>query len=169
MKSIILIAACLQLLLLSCSGQTDKQEAPQKTQLADSIVIGFKDASVPPAYHRSYEMLFTPNQARYRLYAYDSTLLIQDTVFSKAQFDELAALFVQLGIKKGRPNGLTKGCAGGTSRYVQEFAAGKAMLNGSIYYCDNKSDGNIDGNLAELCKAAKKYFSKAVDTDRDNN
>ena len=168
MKPYMLIAILLQLLLLSpCSGQSDKQLPLQPIQTADSIVIGFKDASVPPTYHRSYQMFFTPAKAQYRLYAYDSTLLAEDIPFSKAQFDGLTALFLQYGVKSGKPNGSTKGCTGGTSRYVQGFTMGKKQLNGSIYYCGSKSDGNIEGNLPELCREAKKYFSKAVESDRD--
>ena len=162
-----MIAAGLHLLLLSCSGQSDKQMSLQNIQTADSIVIGFKDASVPPANHRSYEMVFTPTKARYRLYAYDSTLLVQDTGFSRSQFDELTALFVQYQIKAGKPNGKTKGCTGGTSRYAQGFALGKTVLNGSIYYCGSQSDGNIEGNLAALGREAKKYFPKALEQERD--
>ena len=161
-KTFVLVAAGLYLFLLSCSGQSDKQQSLQKIQTADSIVIGFKDASVSPANHRSYEMFFTPGRAQYRMYAYDSTLLVDDIVFTRTQFDDLIALFLQQQIKPGKPNGQTKGCTGGTSRYVQGFALGKALLNGSIYYCGDKSDGNIDGNLPALCKEAIKYFPKAV-------
>ncbi len=168
MKTFVLIAAGLQLLLLtSCSGQSDKQHSLQNIQTADSIVIGFKDASVPPAYHRSYQLFFTPAKAQYRLYAYDSTLVVEEIPFSKTQFDKLTALFLQYGVKSGKPNGLTKGCTGGTSRYVQGFTMGKKQLNGSVYYCGGKTDGNIVGNLPELCREARKYFPKAVDTDRD--
>ena len=168
MKIFILIATSLQLLLLSpCSGQSDKPLSLQHIQTADSLVIGFKDASVQPAYHRSYQMCFTSAKAQYRLYAYDSILLAEDIPFSKAQFDSLTALFLQYGVKSGKPNGLTKGCTGGTSRYVQGFILGKTVLNGSIYYCGSKSDGSIEGNLPELCRQAKKYFSKAIDTDSD--
>ena len=166
-KTLVLILAVLHLLLLSCSGQADKLHSMQNIQTADSIVIGFKDASVPPANHRSYEMFFTHGKAQYRLYAYDSTLLVEDIVFSKTQFDELTALFLQHQIKSGKPDGQTKGCTGGTSRYVQGFALNKAVLNGSVYYCGSKSDGNIAGNLPALCREAKKYFSKAVEQERD--
>ena len=169
MKIFVLIVTGLQLLLLSpCSGQSDKQVPLQNIQTADSIVIGFKDASVPPAYHRSYQLFFTPAKAQYRLYAYDSTLLTEDIPFSQAQFDELTALLLQYGVKSGKPNGSTKGCTGGTSRYVQGFTTGKKVLHGSVYYCGGKTDGNIEGNLPELCREAKKYFSKAVATGRDH-
>ena len=159
MKTLILIAASLQLLLLSCSGQGSKQQ-PLHIQAADSIVIGFKDASVPPSAHKSYEMIFTPAKAQYRLYAYDSTLLLQDTSFSQDQFNELTTLFVQYQVKAGKPNGKTKGCTGGISRYVQGFTTGKKQLNGSVYYCNSISDGNIEGNLPALCRKQKNTFQK---------
>lgn len=167
MKPFVIIVALLQLLLLSGSAQSDKQHLLQNIQTTDSIVIGFKDASVPPTLHRSYEMLFTPTKAQYRLYAYDSTLLVENIAFSKAQFDELTSLFAQYQIKKGKPNGKTRGCTGGTSRYVQGFTVGKAVLNGSVYYCGGHTDGNIDGQLPELCRVAKKYFPKAIVQERD--
>src|SRR5690349_10218526 len=119
-KKFVSITVVLQLLLLSfCFGQSEKQLQPIQT--ADSIVIGFKDAAVAPAYHRSYELFFTPAKAQYRLYAYDSTLQTEDISFSQAQFDELTALLLRYEVKSGKPNGLTKGCTGGTSRYVQVF------------------------------------------------
>lgn len=66
------LVAILSITLFSC-----QQKVPEDF---DTIIYSFQDASVAPTYHRSYKIILTATNAKFKVHSYSTTLV--DTTFT---------------------------------------------------------------------------------------
>jgi hypothetical protein len=134
--------------------------APAEAQGDDDLIeLQFRDASVPPAYHRSYVITVTRTAIRKKVDSYGDVVSDDRAPFTSAAFDALVASVARKGIKAragGAPAG--PGCTGGTGRSLKVRVAKRVVVDGSSARCGGKDAGSLSGDLdafaAELNRAA---------------
>lgn len=117
----------------------------------------YEDSSVPPPYHRSYEIIVRPGKVKFAVDSYGDILFEEEITISNEQL-----ILFENGLKKFKvkivKEKLSEGCTGGTSnRFEGRFSNG-TTIKGYEYQCGGKSYGTIQGNTEEI----KKYFQQLV-------
>lgn len=161
MKYIIAFTTVLVLLLAlqACvSKMSKKQELGMKNM--NRFEFEFTDSSVPPPYHRSYEIVVTADTIHVVVDSYGDILV--DTTFSTptAPFDTIQNLLLTHNIVFKKKKSLQDvNCTGGTTQSIAYYTPNpEEGMNGSIYYCGGKEYGNISGDLRLFAKEFEKTF-----------
>ena len=136
----ILLALALGVLLSSC-GQSSNDEA---LAFSDDAVITYRygDSSVPPEYHRSYELTVTIDQVRIVVDSYGDVLADETFELDAAAWNELRDSLndiVDLEVDE-----TDEGCTGGTSRSVAVVDASVEIVNKSVYVCGGEGEEVAD-------------------------
>jgi hypothetical protein len=107
----------------------------------DKVELRFRDASVPPQYHRSYTITLQAGSIRKAVDSYGTPISSADAPLEKAELDKLLADLGKLGLKDGA--GDLAGCTGGTGYTLRAFAGGKKVLEASSESCGGKEAGPL--------------------------
>ena len=137
----------------------------------DTLIYRFRDASVPPQYHRSYTIKATPGQVYFSIDVYGEIILKDSLVLAKAAYDSFATTINDLHIKKVKEVE-SKGCTGGTSDQLELYPGSSKEVKGSIYQCGGKNYGDLEGDVtaaASLFKALVPDLSKRIEATRKDN
>jgi hypothetical protein len=143
---------------------------PAEVQADDDLIeLQFRDASVPPAYHRSYVITVTRTAIRKKVDSYGDVISDARAPFTSAQFDALVASMTTKGIQ-ARAGGAAgaPGCTGGTGRSLKVRVARRVVVDGSSERCGGKDAGALAGDVdafsAELNRAAPGGLKPAPST-----
>ncbi|MBN2727596.1 MAG: hypothetical protein JXR53_00060 [Bacteroidales bacterium] len=139
--------------LLSACGNIKNDN--NESNLSDSgekitfskIVYSYTDSSVPPEFHRSYDIVMTETEAYVKVNSYGQ--LLTDTIvpIKEGAFQLLIDSFPSYGIEECEDAQLID-CDGGTSAFLALYDKNeKEILNGNIYYCGAATGGNICGDV----------------------
>lgn len=117
----------------------------------------YEDSSVPPPYHRSYEIIVRPGRVKFAVDSYGDILFEEEITISKEQL-----MLFENGLKKFKVKLVkekqSQGCTGGTSQYFEGRFSNGTTLKGYEYLCGGKSYGTIQGDT----EGVKKYFQQMV-------
>jgi len=125
-----------------------------------TITYRYGDSSVPPKYHRSYEVRATANQIRLVVDSYGDVLT--DTIYSIKTKDfsilvEGLELYNIASSKKETED--KKGCTGGTSRSIAYAdSTGKVIFDEDHYRCGGAITGTLCGEVDEFAALLKQYM-----------
>jgi hypothetical protein len=121
--------------LVSCSIKVD-------VSTADKILYRFNDSSLPDEYHRSYNVVVTPDSVLLEIDSYGNILLSKSWAFNKQKFDEVKQRFNNL--KKS--GNIDEGdiADGGTSESITFYVADKVLFKGIYHSSNNKNFSGID-------------------------
>lgn len=138
-------------------AQTSAQSNP------DKIIYRFKDASVAPAYHRSYTITVTETEATIAVSDYEKVLNKAAVKLDKKRFKETARVLRDA--KIGRGNEIANaGCTGGTSESIELFNNGKQIFSESVYHCGGANYAASTGDFAAVKANLKSLFPKLEKT-----
>lgn len=132
------------ILLFSCKNHKNMEN--QKTKIS-RIEYHFSDSSVPPSYHRSYDIIVVPDIIYLTVDSYGEILTDTSFSLSKEDFDEICDSLPSFNIESCDKKD-TDGCVGGTGEYLKIMnAENNTILSGSIYYCGGVSYGTLKGDI----------------------
>lgn len=116
------------------------------------IIYSFKDASVPPQYHRSYTLTVTREQAHIIVDSY-SDILADVTIDMPEQIiDDLAKYIEKYQIKEKEHKSDTTICTGGISKSLTVYSDANILLNGTVYQCGGFLEGSLSGDIDSFAK-----------------
>lgn len=117
----------------------------------------FTDSSVPPDYHRSYEIIVENGEIRFAVDSYGDVLFSETIAINQDQMNDF---ITNLKACKLANKAETKddGCTGGTGVSFSIQSSEMKPLDGFEYYCGAKSYGNLNGKVDEAVRAFKKLI-----------
>ena len=105
---------------------------------ATCIEYRFVDSSVPPEYHRSYDVAFTDSTITLSIDSYGIVLFSRQYTNTPSAFrafkDELASQDI-----KQYDDEATSACDGGTSETLRLFKGADKYFDAYVYHCDGES------------------------------
>lgn len=121
----------------------------------DKIEYRFRDASVPPEYHRSYSWIITETSIRYISDSYGT--ILKDTMqqISLEKWEQCKTAFLTCGIKNVKKKEIEQGCTGGTSVSIQTWLNETENFSGTIYRCGGSTEGNLAGDTEKFLNTIK--------------
>ncbi|MBN2727595.1 MAG: hypothetical protein JXR53_00055 [Bacteroidales bacterium] len=132
------------ILLFSCKNHKNMENS--KTKIS-RIEYHFSDSSVPPPYHRSYDITVVHDTIYLTVDSYGEILTDTSFALAKEDFEEICDSLPSFNIKtcdKKDPDG----CVGGTGEQLKIIdAENNTILSGSVYYCGGESYGTLTGDL----------------------
>ncbi len=142
-----LLILSLWLGLMGCNAKSDEETTAMKI---DYLIVEFHDASVPPPYHRSYQLTFEGSQVHIMVDSYGDVLTNTSVDLGKEQIEKAFELVKKYQVSNIEKTTEEEGCTGGTGFSV-EYGLGKEVLcNGYNYFCGGDSYGDLTGDLDAL-------------------
>jgi hypothetical protein len=118
------------------------------------ITYHFKDASVPPEYHRSYTISVTTDKVGIVVDSYGKLLADKRYEITNKQFDG-----IRNSLERNKIRNCTladdKGCTGGTIERISFSDKKNEIFSGSVYHCGGKDTGNLCGDITSFADAVK--------------
>jgi hypothetical protein len=155
MKYIVTIAAVLIVLLAlqACVSKMSKKQQMEMKKM-NHFELGFTDSSVPPPFHRSYEITVSGDTIHLIVNSYGDILVDTTLNAPPMVFDTIQNLLLNHRIVfKKKISKKEVSCTGGTTKYIAYRTPNlEEGMDGSIYYCGGKEYGNIGGDLSLFMK-----------------
>lgn len=144
--------------LLACSSEEEvlskndetQQNSNQNQSEMNYLKFSFGDASVPPKFHRSYDLHFENESVNITVDSYGDTLVDTSIVLGSDKVNEAFSLIEKHQIRKKNTGNKSRGCTGGTSFYITYETEEKEKFEANTYKCAGKFFGNLKGNIDEL-------------------
>jgi hypothetical protein len=118
------------------------------------ITYHFKDASVPPEYHRSYTITVTTDKVRIVVDSYGEILADKRYEITSKQFND-----IKNSLEKNKIRNCTlgddEGCSGGTIERISFSDKKNEIFSGSVYHCGGKDTGNLYVDITSFADAVK--------------
>ena len=119
-----------------------------------AITYHFGDASVPPAYHRSYAITVTADKVRIVVDSYGEILADETYEITSLQFDD-----IKRSLERNNIRNCTlvddEDCTGGTSERITYSDKDNEIFSGSVYHCGGKDTGNLCGDITGFAEDVK--------------
>ena len=119
------------------------------------IIYHYKDASVPPQYHRSYIIILNHESVRVIVDSYKDILMDVKYKSTSEKFDGILLSIEKNEIRKCRPPNFPHSCTGGHTESVEFGNENYEIFFGSVYHCASKNSEDICGNLPNLVRDIK--------------
>lgn len=138
-----LLSLLLLTILTGCGAGNRAHDAATSLQPADwnettRIEYRYGDSSLPPDYHRSYDVAFTDSTITLSIDSYGTVLLTRQYTNTPSAFrafkDELASQDI-----KQYDDDVPSACDGGTSETLRLFKGGDKYFDAYVYHCDGES------------------------------
>jgi hypothetical protein len=151
------------------SGGSDKNITQEKSDVTASgkssvvsVTYGFRDASVPPQYHRSYEITAREGVIRKVVDSYGDVISDTSRELSSEEWADIQGLHRKYGIRVCKEDKSNDGCRGGTGRYVVIEFSDETVIRGSVSLCGGEATGDLCGDYEELGGALSKYLPRTL-------
>lgn len=132
-----------------------KRQSHMKQRAVHQIIYHYRDASVPPQYHRSYEITASPGQVKITVDSYGDILAEKNYTLSDEQYDNVVNSLNKIEIGKAEFTE-DNGCTGGTSETISFSEGRDEIISGTIYHCGGKDTGNLKGDIQAFADDVKK-------------
>ncbi len=110
------------------------------------IAYYFRDAPVPPVYHRSYSITVTLDRVNIVVDSYGDLLTEEGYTISSEQFETVLHSLSRNKITNSAL-GENKGCTGGTCETISYSDGEKAIFTGTVYHCGGEDFGDLGGDV----------------------
>ncbi|MHC4696623.1 MAG: hypothetical protein ACYTFA_07780 [Planctomycetota bacterium] len=111
------------------------------------ITYSFRDASIPPEYHRSYTITVTADMARVVIDSYGDILADEEYVITDEQFADITSSLENHNISNCTLDE-NADCAGGTSEDVSYADGDREAFSGTVHHCGGLDSGDLCGDVA---------------------
>jgi len=119
------------------------------------IVYRFGDASVPPEFHRSYEIRLTLDRVEVAVDSYGDVLATRSYQVSADQCEDIV-LSLRQNVTLRAQLEEDDGCTGGTSETITVSDGEKTIFSGTVYHCGGKDSGTLGGDVARFAEDIKR-------------
>jgi hypothetical protein len=119
-----------------------------------SITYSFHDSSVPPVYHRSYDITVSPKDVRVQVDSYGDILAEDQFEISASDLSSLIKTINDAKLKSGN-SGPNEGCDGGTSESLSIKTKKGNVYSGSFDHCDGVKIPESLGDVKAVIDAMK--------------
>lgn len=164
MKHIFSSLAVFTLLLIAaqvagCHHSTNSAASVKGNTTAgnDTLIYGFRDATTPPQYHRSYDIIVTAQQVKFSIMVYGDVLVKDSLPLTKQAFETFASSINALQISNSTADN-PDNCVGGSSQYISFYPRTDKWVKASTYNCGGKEENSNDKKV----NAAAALFSSLV-------
>jgi hypothetical protein len=147
-----LTLCAIQTVMGACSN-IDGENKMARTTIKE-ITYHFGDASVPPAYHRSYTVTVTADKLKVVVDSYGDILAEEEYSISSEKFDAVRRSFKKNRIRNCKL-GEMNGCTGGTTESISCSDGHNKIFSGSVYHCGGKKTGNLCGDVSGFVEDIK--------------
>ena len=157
-KELLLWLVLCVLMIIGChSHETYKKElnGESSTNGIMEIVYRYKDASIPPEYHRSYTIQANENRVHIVVDSYGAVLAERTYNISEKQFKDLLESLKKNKIIHCMRLNVASGCQGGTTEKISLFNGENRLFNGQLYHCSGKDYGNLCGDIEAFADEVK--------------
>jgi hypothetical protein len=129
-----------------------KENFSFKNNRIDQVEYSFRDASVPPPFHRSYKITVKSDSVYIVVNSYET--IITDTNFVSSP-EKLNKIIMLLDEGKVRNEKLpdNDGYTGGTGENIVCKNNDTIIFSGYVYHCADMDSGNLAGNYSLAVKA----------------
>jgi hypothetical protein len=107
----------------------------------------FTDSSVPPPYHRSYDLIFREDSFSVQIHSYGDVLFERREKFDMPDFQQLLDSFH---IKKLVHQVDKKGCTGGVSYSMEILRENEPSEKRYVYLCGGMKEGDLGGDVEKF-------------------
>ena len=152
------IAFALVLLILTASCE-EKLVLDEST--TTKIVYNFHDSSVPPEYHRSYEIIMTPTSVGITVDSYGDILNQKEYTISSEEFSSFISFVNASDITACKP-AETEPCSGGTSESLAIFTD-KKVVDIYLDHCGRSEFPKNCGDIEAVIDKLKAYITDLGD------
>lgn len=122
----------------------------------EKIVYNFHDSSVPPEYHRSYEISMTKKSVSIIVDSYGDTLSAKSIELKTGQFDEFIEQINAAELTHSNPkNDLA--CSGSTAESLKIYTD-KLLLNTYLDHCQVDEFPAQSGDVRSVINELKAFF-----------
>ena len=119
------------------------------------ITYRFGDASVAPQFHRSYEIMVTPDRVEVVVDSYGDILTTRAYDTTSEQFKDIVLSLRRNLIQRAELEE-NDGCTGGTSETISYSDGGQELFSGTVYHCGGKDSGNLGGDVKSFADDIKR-------------
>ena len=122
----------------------------------EKIVYNFHDSSVPPQYHRSFEITVTKTSANIIVDSYGDTLATASKELAEGEFEEFVSVINDAKLTNSKPkNDLA--CSGSTAESLKIYTD-KLLLNTYLDHCKNNEFPSSSGQIRIVVDKMKLFF-----------
>ena len=131
--------------------------SPSAVGLPDdaTVTYAFRDASVPPQYHRSETLTVTKDTSHLVIDSYGDVLADETTGTPAAVWQELGSTLTE--IDALRPESMDTGCTGGTGASVVVEAGQEPLVDVDVEFCGGTNSA-MEAPMAEWIAPARDLF-----------
>lgn len=119
------------------------------------IAYYFRDAPVPPAYHRSYSITVALDRVNIVVDSYGDLLAEEGYEISSEQFETVLHSLNRHKITNSAL-GEDRGCTGGTCETISYSDGEKAIFTGTVYHCGGEDFGDLGGDVKSFADDVKR-------------
>jgi len=162
MKNIALVIGLLSTvcLLSFYACKTMDKKMKNKIKQIETFTYAFGDASVPPPYHRSYEIHVNKDSVKLTVDSYGDILASKEYELPEDAFKIIEKLLLKHKIETRTSKVENDGCTGGNSRYISFTCNnGEGGFSGNVYYCGGKKYGSMQGEVRTFASEFTKVFT----------
>lgn len=122
---------------------------PFELKEINKVIYNYGDSSVPPQYHRSYEIIATNDKISIVVDSYGEVLSEKSYELDEKKFNMLKEKFFESGIKNIEDTTDSGGCTGGTTESIKILGTADSILfEGNVYHCGEGNYGSLEGDMA---------------------
>lgn len=118
----------------------------------------FTDASVPPKYHRSYEIIVENGNVQFTVDSYGDVLYTETNPIDEKQVSDFVTKLKASNLHN-KTEKKDDGCTGGTGVSFSFQSTQIKPVDGFEYYCANEIYGNLSGKVDDAVRAFKSLIT----------
>lgn len=134
------------------SSEADKPIVPINS--VNRLRYKYLDSSLPPKYHRSYEITLTPQKVYFSINSYGKILSNESLPITETKYKSFVTAILGLNIKN-REEVKSDSCCGGTSDELDICIGKDFQVKGYVYHCGGEKFGNLEGDVTKATELFK--------------
>ena len=129
----------------------------------DTLIFKFRDASVPPPYHRSYTITLTQHSISKWVHSYGETVSLLERALTTPEFEQVQNQYSISKIAPSvKPEQKGPQPTGGTGMELTCYLQEKEVFSGSLEKCAGQTTGTISGDIDALRNLLNELAAKDV-------
>lgn len=139
------------------SNETYKKELNGESSAngIKKITCRYKNASIPPEYHRNYTIQVNANKVHIVIDSYGAVLVERTYDISEKWFNDLLESLKKNKIRHCIRMRVESGCTGGTTEKISLFNVSNQLFTGQVYHCSGKDYVNLCEDIEAFADEVK--------------
>ena len=132
-----------------------RQTLDMRESAIRKISYYFRDAPIPPTYHRSYAITVTLNRVKIVVDSYGDILAEKEYQIRNSQFKDVIHSLKRNRIRNSTL-GVDEGCTGGTCEKISYADGEKEIFSGTVCHCGGEDTGDLAGDVKSFADDVRK-------------